>query len=147
VINPPVVRVWEEKKRKKKEWKYTFVSPPDLGSQERDEWVQAVTENRNRIAVLNRLKLNNGDMCTVLGIRIGERVEPMTKGKKQQHITIVKVTEVIPGIRETSRKANVLQPKGRQWKSNCRKSGSFKVKASKAQTMWGIMRFLLLLSP
>ena len=115
--------------------------------QERDEWVQAVTENRNRIAVLNRLKLNNGDMCTVLGIRIGERVEPMTKGKKQRHITIVKVTEVIPGIRGTSRKANVLQPKGRQWKSNCRKSGSFKVKASKAQSMWGIMRFLLLLSP
>ena len=115
MINPPVVRVWEEKKRKKKEWKCTFVSPPDLWSQERDEWVQAVTENRNHRAVLNRLKLNNGDMCTVLGIRTGERDEPMTKGKKQRHITSVKVTEVIPGIRGTSRKANVLQPKGRQW--------------------------------
>ncbi len=30
VINPPVVREWEEKKQKKKEWICTFVAPPDL---------------------------------------------------------------------------------------------------------------------
>ena len=49
VINPPVVRVWEEKKVKKKEWKCTFVAPPDLWSQERAEWIQAVTENKQDI--------------------------------------------------------------------------------------------------
>src|SRR6266566_557097 len=64
VINPPVVRVWKEKKQKKKAWICTFVSPPDLWSQERDEWIQAVTESKKDIPVLNRLKLNNGDMCT-----------------------------------------------------------------------------------
>ena len=113
VINPPVVREWEEKKQKRKEWKCTFVAPPDLWSQERDEWIQAVTENKKDIPVLNKLKLNNGDMCTVIGIHTGERDEPMAKGKKQRHITFVKVTEVIPGIRGTSKKANVLQPKAR----------------------------------
>jgi hypothetical protein len=113
VINPPVIRDWEEKKVKKKAWVCTFVSPPDLWSQERDEWIQAVTENKKDISVLNKLKLNNGDMCTVIGIQTGERDEPMAKGKKQRHITFVKVTEVIPGIRGTSKKANVLQPKAR----------------------------------
>ncbi len=112
-INPPVVREWEEKKQKKKAWICTFVAPPDLWSQERDEWIQAVTENRKDMSVLNKLKLNNGDMCTVIGIHTGERDEPMAKGRKQRHITFVKVTEVIPGIRGTSRKANVLQPKAR----------------------------------
>jgi len=82
VINPPVVQVWEEKKRKKKEWKCTFVAPPDLWSQERAEWIQAVTESKPDISVLNKLKLNNGDMCTVIGIQTGERDEPMAKGKK-----------------------------------------------------------------
>ena len=115
VINPPVVREWVEKKEKKKEWLCTFVCPPDLWSQERDEWIQAVTENKKDIPVLNKLKLNNGDMCTVIGIHTGERWEPMAKGTKQRHITFVKVTEVIPGIRGTSKKANVLQPKARQW--------------------------------
>jgi len=114
VINPPVVREWVEKKQKKKEWRCTFVSPPDLWSQEADAWIQAVTENKNDIPMFNKLKLNNGDMCTVIGIQTGERDEPMAKGKKQRHITFVKVTEVIPGIRGTSRKANVLQPKARQ---------------------------------
>ena len=113
VINPPVVREWEEKKIKKKEWICMFVSPPDLWNQERDEWIQAVTENKKDIPVLNKLKLNNGDMCTVIGIQTGERDEPMAKGKKQMHITFVKVIEVIPGIRGTSKKANVLQPKAR----------------------------------
>jgi hypothetical protein len=84
-----------------------------LWSQEADEWIQAVTENKKDIPVLNKLKLNNGDMCTVVGIRTGERDEPMAKGNKQRHITFVKVTEVIPGIRGTSRKANVLQPRAR----------------------------------
>ncbi len=82
VINPPVVREWEEKKQKKKEWICTFVAPPDLWSQERDEWIQAVTENKKDISVFNKLKLNNGDMCTVIGIQTGERDEPMAKGKK-----------------------------------------------------------------
>src|SRR5258708_29215679 len=68
VINPPVVREWVEKKQKKKEWKCTFVSPPDLWSQEADEWIQAATENRHDIPMFNKLKLNNGDMCTVIGI-------------------------------------------------------------------------------
>jgi len=113
VINPPVVREWEEKKQKKKEWICTFVAPPDLWSQERDEWIQAVTENKKDISVFNKLKLNNGDMCTVIGIQTGERDEPMAKGEKQRHITFVKVTEVIPGIRGTSKKANVLQPRAR----------------------------------
>ena len=113
VINPPVVREWEEKKQKKKAWICTFVAPPDLWSQERDEWIQAVTENRKDMSVLNKLKLNNGDMCTVIGIHTGERDEPMAKGTKQRHITFVKVTEVIPGIRGTSKYANVLQPKAR----------------------------------
>jgi hypothetical protein len=113
VIHPPVVSVWEEKKVKKKEWKCTFVAPPDLWSQERDEWIQAVTESKKDIPVLNKLKLNNGDMCTVIGIQTGERDEPMAKGNKQRHITFVKVTEVIPGIRGTSKNANVLQPKAR----------------------------------
>ena len=115
VINPPVVREWEEKKQKKKEWICTFVCPPDLWNQEADAWIQAVTENKKDIPVLNKLKLNNGDMCTVIGIQTGERDEPMAKGKKQRHITFVKVTEVIPGIRGTSKKANVLPPKARQW--------------------------------
>lgn len=115
VVNPPVIRKWEEKKQKKKEWLCTFVAPPDLWNQERDEWVQAVTENTHDIPVLNKLKLNNGDMCTVIGIHTGERWEPMAKGKKQRHITFVKVTEVIPGIRGASRNANVLPPKARQW--------------------------------
>ena len=114
VINPPVIEEWQEKKIKKKKWICTFVSPPDLWSQEADAWIQAVTENKQDIQVLNKLKLNNGDMCTVIGIHTGERDEPMAKGEKQRHITFVKVTEVIPGIRGTSRKANVLQPKARQ---------------------------------
>ena len=76
VINPPVVREWGVKKVKKKEWKCTFVSPPDLWSQERDEWIQAVTENKKDIPMLNKLKLSNGDMCTVIGIQTGERDEP-----------------------------------------------------------------------
>src|SRR5258708_7609483 len=113
VINPPVVREWVEKKQKKKEWKCTFVSPPDLWSQEAVVWIQASSESKKDIPVLNKLKLNNGDMCTVIGIHTGERDEPMAKGKKQRHITFVKVTEVIPGIRGTSKKANVLQPKAR----------------------------------
>jgi hypothetical protein len=113
VINPPVVEVWEEKKQKKKAWKCTFVSPPDLWSQERDEWIQASTESKKDIPMLNKLKLNNGDMCTVIGIHTGERDEPMAKGKKLRHITFVKVTEVIPGVRGTSKYANVLQPKVR----------------------------------
>jgi hypothetical protein len=113
VINPPVVREWQEKNVRKKEWKCTFVSPPDLWSQEADTWIQAATENKQDIPVFNKLKLNNGDMCTVVGIQTGERDEPMAKGKKQRHITFVKVTAVIPGIRGTSRKANVLQPKAR----------------------------------
>src|SRR6266849_3725097 len=113
VINPPVVREWEEKKVKKKAWVCTFVSPPDLWSQEQDVWIQAGTENKEDIAVLNKLRLNNGDMCTVIGIHTGERDEPMAKGKKQRHITFVKVTEIIPGIRGTSKYANVLQPKAR----------------------------------
>jgi hypothetical protein len=113
VINPPVVREWEEKKQKKKAWVCTFVSPPDLWSQERDEWIQAVTENKKDMLVLNKLRLNNGDMCTVIGIQTGERDEPMAKGTKQRHITFVKVTEVIPGIRGSSKYANVLQPKSR----------------------------------
>src|SRR6266487_4222776 len=82
VINPPVVREWVEKKQKKKAWICTFVAPPDLWSQERDEWIQAVTENKKDISVFNKLKLNNGDMCTVIGIQTGERDEPMAKGKK-----------------------------------------------------------------
>jgi hypothetical protein len=81
VINPPVVRRWEEKKQKKKEWVCTFVLPPDLWHQEADAWIQAVTENKQDIPVLNKLKLNNGDMCTVIGIHTGERWEPMAKGK------------------------------------------------------------------
>ncbi len=114
VINPPVVRVWHEKKQKKKEWKCTFVAPPDLWSQERAEWIQAVTENKQAIAALNKLKLDNGDMCTVIGIPTGQRHEPMATGEKQRHLTFIKVTQVIPGIRGTSQKANVLQPKARQ---------------------------------
>ncbi len=114
VINPPVVRVWHEKKQKKREWKCTFVAPPDLWSQERAEWIQAVTENTQDITALNKLKLDNGDMCTVIGIHTGQRVEPMAQGEKQRQITFVKVTQVIPGIRGTSKKANVLQPKARQ---------------------------------
>jgi hypothetical protein len=114
VINSPVVRVWEEKKQKKKAWVCTFVAPPDLWNQERSDWIQAVTENRQDIPLLNKLRLNNGDMCTVIGIQTGQRDEPMAKGTKQRHITFVKVTEVIPGIRGTSRKANILQPKARQ---------------------------------
>ena len=115
VVNPPVVRKWVENKQKKKEWVCTFVLPPDLWHQEADAWIQAATENKQDIPVLNKLKLNNGDMCTVIGIQTGERWEPMAKGTKQRHITFVKVTEVIPGIRGTSKNANVLQPKARQW--------------------------------
>jgi hypothetical protein len=114
VINPPVVRVWQDKKRKKKEWKCTFVAPPDLWSQERAEWIQAVTENTQDISALNKLKLDNGDMCTVIGIQTGQRDEPMATGEKQRRLTFVKVTQVIPGIRGTSSKANVLPPKARQ---------------------------------
>ncbi len=68
VINPRVVREWVEKKHKKKAWACTFASSPDLWSQEADAWIQAVTENTQDIAMLNKLKLNNGDMCTVIGI-------------------------------------------------------------------------------
>jgi hypothetical protein len=113
VINQPIVRHWEEKKQKRKEWVCTFVAPPDLWNQERSDWIQAVTENKKEIAELNKLRLNNGDMCTVVGIKTGERDEPMAKGDKLRHITFVKVTEVIPGIRGASKKANVLQPKAR----------------------------------
>jgi hypothetical protein len=113
VVNPPVVREWEEKKHKKKAWVCTFVAPPDLWNQERSDWIQAVTENRQDIPVLNKLKLNNGDMCTVVGVKTGEREEPMAKGNKLRHITFVKVTAVNPGIRGASKKANVLQPKAR----------------------------------
>lgn len=114
VVNPPVIEEWEEKKHKKKEWKCTFVAPPDLWSQERDEWIQATTENKKDITAFKKLKLNNGDMCTVIGIQTGERDEPMAKGEKQRHITFVKVTVIIPGIRGTSLKANVVQPKARR---------------------------------
>jgi hypothetical protein len=113
VINPPVVRFWHEKKRQKKEWKCTFVAPPDLWSQERADWIQAVTENTQDIAALNKLKLDNGDMCTVIGIQTGQRDEPMAQGETQRRLTFVKVTQVIPGIRGTSQKANVLPPKAR----------------------------------
>jgi len=113
VINPPVVREWEEKKQKKKAWIWTFVAPPELWSQERDESKQAVTENKKDIPVLNKLRLGNGDMCTVIGFQTGERDEPMAKGEKLRHITFVKVTEIIPGIRGKSKYANVLQPKAR----------------------------------
>jgi hypothetical protein len=113
VINPPVVSEWVEKKQKKKEWRCTFVAPPDLWNQERSDWIQAVTENRQDIPLLNKLKLNNGDMCTVIGIQTGQRDEPMAKGNTKRHITYVKVTAVIPGIRGASKKANVLQPKAR----------------------------------
>ena len=113
VINPPVVRVWQEKKRKKREWKCTFVAPPDLWSQERAEWIQTVTENTQDISALNKLKLANGDKCTVIGIQTGQRDEPIASGEKQRRLTFVKVTKVIPGIRGTSQKANVLQPKVR----------------------------------
>jgi hypothetical protein len=113
VINQPIVRQWEEMKHKKKEWRCTFVAPPDLWNQERSDWIQAVTENKKEIAELNKLRLNNGDMCTVIGIQTGQRDEPMAKGDTKRHITFVKVTAVIPGIRGTSRKANVLQPKAR----------------------------------
>jgi hypothetical protein len=117
VINPPIVDRWEEKTItgavRKKQWKCTFVAPPDLWSQERDEWIQAVTEIKTDITILNKLKLNNGDMCTVVGIHTGERDEPMARGTKQRHITFVKVTEIIPGIRGRSKYANVLQPQAR----------------------------------
>jgi hypothetical protein len=115
VVNPPIVREWVEKKQKKKAWVCTFVEPPDLWNQERSDWIQAVTENKKDIPLLNKLKLNNGDMCTVVGIKTGERNEPMAKGDMKRRITFVKVTEVIPGIRGASKKANVLQPKARQW--------------------------------
>ena len=72
-----------------------------------------MTENKQDIMVLNKLKLNNGDMCTVVGIKTGERTEPMAKGDAKRRITFVKVTAVIPGIRGASKKANVLQPKAR----------------------------------
>src|SRR5947209_16658467 len=39
VINQPIVRQWEEKKQKKKEWRCTFVAPPDLWNQERSVWI------------------------------------------------------------------------------------------------------------
>lgn len=113
VVNPPIVSEWVEKKQKKKAWVCTFVAPPDLWNQERSDWIQAVTENRQDITVLNKLRLNNGDMCTVIGIKTGERDEPMAKGNRKRHITFVKVTAVIPGIRGSSRKANVLQPRSR----------------------------------
>jgi hypothetical protein len=84
-----------------------------LWSQERDEWIQVTTENRKDMSALNKLKLSNSDMCTVIGVKTGERDEPMAASKKQRHITFVKVTEIIPGIRGTSSKANVVQPKAR----------------------------------
>jgi hypothetical protein len=52
-------------------------------------------------------------MCTVVGIQTGHRDEQMAKGDTKRRITFVKVTEVIPGIRGASKKANVLQPKAR----------------------------------
>jgi hypothetical protein len=55
VINPPVVNEWIEKKQKKKEWVCTFVAPPDLWNQERSDWIQAVTENRQDIPLLNEI--------------------------------------------------------------------------------------------
>jgi hypothetical protein len=113
VVNPPIVNEWVEKKQKRKAWVCTFVAPPDLWNQERSDWIQAVTENKKDIPVLNKLRLNNGDMCTVIGIQTGQRDEPMAKGNTKRHITFVKVTVVIPGIRGSSKKANVLQPKAR----------------------------------
>ncbi len=53
-------------------------------------------------------------ICVRFGIKTGERDEPMAKGDVKRLITFVKVTEVIPGIRGASKKANVLQPKARQ---------------------------------
>ncbi len=113
VINPPVVRSFEEKKKTRKEWRCTFVAPPDLWHQERDDWIQAVTENKTAIIALNKLKLNHNDMCTVIGVKTGERDEPMAVGRKQRHITFIKVTEIVPGVRGSSKRANVLQPKAR----------------------------------
>src|SRR6516164_8633321 len=49
VVNPPIVREWVEKKQKKKAWVCTFVAPPDLWNQDRSDWIQAVTENRQDI--------------------------------------------------------------------------------------------------
>jgi hypothetical protein len=103
VVNPPVVSEWVEKKQKKKAWVCTFVAPADLWNQERSDWIQTVTENKQDIPVLNKLKLSNGDMCTVVGIQTGQRDEPMAKGDAKRRITFVKVTEVIPGIRGASK--------------------------------------------
>ena len=147
MINPPVVRVWEEKKRKKKAWKCTFVSPPDLWSQERDEWIQAVTENKKDIPVLNRLKLNNGDMCTVIGIQTGERDEPMAKGEKQTAYHLCESDRSHSGHPGDKHESECPATQSAAVVNSCRKRWSFMVKASKAQTMWGKLRFLSLLSP
>ena len=119
VINPPEVKRTEKKDVLGKivrriTWSCTFVAPPDLWTQERDEWISASTESKTDIAALNKKRLASGDMCTVTGICTGQRDEPMAKGEKQRHITYVKITEVIPGIRGASEKANVLPPKVRQ---------------------------------
>ena len=53
-------------------------------------------------------------MCTVIGIQTDQRDEPIAKGEQQRHITFVKVTQVIQGIRGASKKANVLKPRARQ---------------------------------
>ena len=52
VINPPVVRMWEEKKQKKKEWLCTFVCPPDLWNQEADACVLCVVLWRGATSLL-----------------------------------------------------------------------------------------------
>ncbi len=119
VITPPAVQRSEKKdvlgnRVRRTIWTCTFVAPPDLWTQERDEWISASTENKTEIAALNKQRLASGDMCTVIGIYTGGRDEPMAKGEKQRHITYVKVTQVIPGILGTSQKANVLPPKARQ---------------------------------
>jgi hypothetical protein len=111
VVNPPVVSEWIEKKQKKKAWVCTFVAPADLWNQERSDWIQAVTENKQAIPALNKLRLNNGDMCTFVGIQTGHRDEQMAKGDTKRRITFVKVTEVIPGIREQAKKPMCCNPK------------------------------------
>ena len=103
----------DREKAEEKSVGLTFVAPADLWNQERSDWIQAVTENKQAIPALNKLRLNNGDMCTVVGIQTGHRDEQMAKGDTKRRITFVKVTEVIPGIRGASKKANLLQPKAR----------------------------------
>ena len=103
----------DREKAEEKSVGLTFVAPADLWNQERSDWIQAVTENKQAIPALNKLRLNNGDMCNVVGIQTGHRDEQMAKGDTKRRIPFVKVTEVIPGIRGASKKANVLQPKAR----------------------------------